>query len=131
MRAGALPLAAITGGPPTEKSYTIRLKPEAAEYGKGLRLFNGTRGEEARPYQLRMAVWTICRVAPDRPTAVEVPDLNRGAAALSECRWRTATYAPLWGRKTWSPAIRSFERGHTFPYGVTVYNATPAAPDSR
>jgi hypothetical protein len=129
MCVGALRLAAVTDGPPTEKRYTIRLKPEAAErLAKGGFVYSMEHEvKKPGPYQLRMAVLDeLSGRTGSASRYVEVPDLSRGATAMSGVSMasgdvRAADTAAA--EEDMSPAIRSFERGRTFSYGVTVYNA--------
>lgn len=129
MRVGTLRLAAVTDGPPTQKSFTIRVKPDAAErLTKGGFVYSLEHEvKKAGPYQLRMAVLDeLSGRTGSANRYVEVPDLSRGATALSgvsmangDIRAPSAAAAD----EDMSPAIRSFERGRMFSYGVTVYNA--------
>ena len=118
-----------------EKTYGIRVQPEALARIQHDGLVYSLPQEVSKPgpYQLRVAVRDqVSGRIGSAARFIEVPDLSRGALAVSGITmvngdWRASgeEAAATPGATDISPAARVFERNQTFSYGVMVYNARP------
>jgi len=135
-RAATIHMVAITEGDSpkgpanTEKSYTVRVKEDTMDrFVQGGFVYT-LEHELKKPgaYQMRVAILDAASGRTGSASRfVEAPDLTRGSLTLAgltmiDGDWRNPP-SQEGSQDDLSPAIRVFQRGRTFSYGATAYNA--------
>ncbi len=108
------------------QTFTIRVPESLLSEARKNGFVYTLQTEVKKPggYQIRVAMMdSVTGKIGSASRFLDVPDLSRSQLSISNITMREGDWRRGEPKEDLSPAVRMFERGHIFSYGVTVYNA--------